>query len=116
MLPQWSCVPKDQTYFNLQQPAIHLLGFFFVVVQEVEHRKWSRQQASERIVVFVDWTVNIRLDSVVRVDAINSAVENRVVTEHSSMSQDNLIAEIANLFAAYRSYRENPYRLTDKQI
>ena len=32
------------------------------------------------------------------------------------MSQDNLTAEMANLLAAYRSYRENPYRLIDEQI
>ena len=53
----------------------------------------------------------------IQVDAINIAAENRVfVTEHSSMVQDNLTAEIANRLAAYRSYRENPYRLTDEQI
>ncbi|ORE19320.1 hypothetical protein BCV71DRAFT_254960 [Rhizopus microsporus] len=28
----------------------------------------------------------------------------------------NLTAEMANLLAAYRSYRENPYRLIDEQI
>ena len=32
------------------------------------------------------------------------------------MSQDNLTAEMANLLAAYRSYREHPYRLTDEQM
>jgi hypothetical protein len=32
------------------------------------------------------------------------------------MSQDNLTAEMANPLAAYRSYKENPYRLTDEQI
>ncbi|KAL4209235.1 hypothetical protein AB4K20DRAFT_1978406 [Rhizopus microsporus] len=58
-----------------------------------------------------------QVDLVIQVDAINIAAENRVfVTEHSSMVQDNLTAEIANRLAAYRSYRENPYRLTDEQI
>ena len=32
------------------------------------------------------------------------------------MFQDNLTTKIANLLAAYRSYRENLYRLTDEQI
>ncbi|CEG80635.1 hypothetical protein RMATCC62417_14938 [Rhizopus microsporus] len=47
-----------------------------------------------------------QVDSVVQVDAINTAAENRVVvTEHSSTSQDNLTDEMADLLAAYRSYR-----------
>ncbi|ORE14454.1 hypothetical protein BCV71DRAFT_238417 [Rhizopus microsporus] len=60
---------------------------------------------------------NIALHSIGQVDTVNTATENRVAaTEHSSMFQDNLTTKIANLLAAYRSYRENLYRLTDEQI
>ncbi|KAL4215803.1 hypothetical protein AB4K20DRAFT_1863014 [Rhizopus microsporus] len=58
-----------------------------------------------------------QVHSIGQVDTVNTATENRVAaTEHSSMFQDNLTTKIANLLAAYRSYRENLYRLTDEQI
>jgi hypothetical protein len=55
--------------------------------------------------------------SVDHFDTINIAAENRAVaTEHSSMSQDNITAKMANLLAVQRSYRENLYRATDEQV
>ncbi|PHZ11018.1 uncharacterized protein RHIMIDRAFT_298429 [Rhizopus microsporus ATCC 52813] len=53
-----------------------------------------------------------QVGSVIQVDIINIAAENRIVpTEHSSTSQDYLTTKMVNILAAYRSYRENSYRL-----
>ncbi|KAL4207864.1 hypothetical protein AB4K20DRAFT_1950207 [Rhizopus microsporus] len=95
-----SCTCNNLRYNNIACKHMYLLNRLHAGIAHFKENTVSLEQ----------------VDTVVQVDAINTAAETRVVTEHSSMSQDYLTAEMANLLAAYRSYREKPYRLTDEQI